>query len=115
MPPAGLCRTTWPEGAVEFGADFGSTTKPAACSWLVAVLWLSPTTLGTATFAAPVETNSLTVLFFATVVPNGGLVLITSPLGTVLEGWVTTWETRCAFAMSACAVFRGRLATFGTE
>ena len=74
----------------------------------------SPSTFGTVTCAGPVETNSLTVLPLGTVVPFGGLVLITSPLGTELDARSTGWATRCAFTISFSAVASGSPATSGT-
>src|ERR1700689_576750 len=88
VPPFGFWLTTWPCGAVEFGCGFWVTWKPAFSS--------SPTTLGTLTEAGPSDTNSLTVAFLDSLVPNGGLVLITSPFCTLLDALSTTEGTRPA-------------------
>ena len=57
------------------------------------------------TEAGPPDTNSLTVAFLDSLVPNGGLVLITSPLCTLLDALSTTEGTRpaCTIAFWACA------------
>src|SRR5579875_1419447 len=114
VPAFGFCLTTWPCGAVEFGSDFWVTWKPAFCSWLVAAFSVSPTTLGTLTDAGPADTNSLTVAFLASLVPNGGLVLITSPLCTLAEVLSTTDGTSPAWTISFCAWAWGWPTTFGT-
>src|SRR6516165_2269504 len=56
VPPLGLWAMTWPVGADEVGSDLTSTVNPLACrvDWAVVCCW--PTTFGTATGAAPVET-----------------------------------------------------------
>src|ERR1700733_207107 len=93
---AGFCRTTVPCGCVELGAVFGTTMNPSPSRVLVAVSEFSPVTSGTETNAAPVDTNRSTLLFLAPFVPNGGLVLITSPLATVLEALLTAFGSRPA-------------------
>ena len=60
------------------------------------------------------ETNSLTGAFLASLVPNGGLVLITSPLGTLLEAWFTATGCRLALTISFSAACLLRPTTFGT-
>src|SRR5215467_5376806 len=113
-PPWGFCRITVPACAVEFGSFLALTSKPALSSCVVAAVADSPSTDGTVTLPAPVETSSVTVLFFATWVPADGLVLITSFLGTVVEGARVTRGIRCAFTMSCCALASGSPTTLGT-
>ena len=48
------------------------TTRPALVITVVARAWVSPTTLGTATSAGPVETTRLTALPLATCAPPAG-------------------------------------------
>ena len=103
-----------PEGCAELGALFSLTTKPRFCSWVMAAAAVSPTTLGTVTFPVPLETTSVTVLFLGTWVPADGLVLITSFLGTVVEGACVTRGIRCALTMSCCALASGSPTTLGT-
>ena len=69
VPPLGLWLTTVPEGWVDVGSDLTETLNPLACSAAAAVLSCWPTTLGTATGAAPVETYSVTRVFAATLLP----------------------------------------------
>src|ERR1700730_17810972 len=66
VPPLGLWAVTWPTGADEAGSDLTLTWKPLA--WSAAWAWFccSPTTLGTATGACPLETNSVTRVFAGT-------------------------------------------------
>src|SRR6204780_972477 len=96
VPAFGFWLTTWPCGAVEFGWGFWLTTKRGFSSWLVAGFSVRPATLGTLTEAGPPDTNSLTVAFLDRLVPNGGLVLITSPLCALLDALSPTEGTRPA-------------------
>src|SRR5437660_9363602 len=59
------------------------TVRPPASTTIWADVFVSPTTLGTATDAGPEETPRVTVEFLATVVPATGVWLITSPTGTM--------------------------------
>src|SRR5580704_6758654 len=83
VPPFGLWLVTWPVGADEVGSELALTWKPRACNadWAAASCW--PTTFGTATGAAPVETYSVTSVFAGTLLPSCGLDLITRPLLTL--------------------------------
>src|ERR1700733_13050687 len=84
LPAGGLSDSTCPVGAVELGSDLIVNWKPFCCK--VVSAWLScwPTTLGTGTGCTPVETYSVTTVFAATLLPSGGLELITMPLATVV-------------------------------
>ena len=70
VPPLGLCAVTWPTGADEVGSGLTLTWKPLACSVDSAWLCDSPTTLGTATGACPLETNRVTKVFAGTLLPS---------------------------------------------
>ena len=61
---------TWPAGADEVASVLTLTWKPLACR--VASAWFCgwPTTLGTATGACPLETNSVTRVFAGTLFPS---------------------------------------------
>ena len=90
VPPLGLWLTTVPEAAVEVGSVLTETWKPlpSRVFWAAVSCW--PTTYGTETGAAPVDTYSVTRVFAATLLPCGGLELITRPLPTLLLAWSTT-------------------------
>jgi len=80
----------------------------------VAAVCVWPTTFGTATGAAPVETYSVTTVFAGTLLPSGGLDLITSPLLTLAFACWMTVERRCAAEICACACATGSPFTSGT-
>src|ERR1700730_15529772 len=82
VPWLGLWAVTWPSGADEVGSFFTAVLKPAFCSADAAAVSCWPTTFGTLTGAAPVETYSVTTVFAGTLLPSWGLDLITSPLVT---------------------------------
>ena len=65
-----------------------SALKPAFCSADSAAVSCWPTTFGTATGAAPLETNNVTTVFAATLLPSWGLELITRPCLTLDESLV---------------------------
>src|SRR5580704_8095534 len=90
--PTGLWFTTVPEGWVDVVSCWTKTVKPSFCKVVAAALSCLPSTLGTATLPGPVETNNVTVVFAATLLPSAGLDLITRPLLTLEFGWVITAE-----------------------
>jgi len=83
---AGLWLITWPIGADEVGSGLALTWKPAFCRVDIAAVSCWPTTLGTATGAAPVDTYNVTTVFAETLLPSAGLDLITRPLVTLELG-----------------------------
>src|SRR5579862_137542 len=95
VPPTGLWFTTVPDGWVDVGSVLTTTWKPSFCSTDWAEFSCLPSTLGTVTGAAPVETYSVTVVFAATTLPSAGLDLMTRPLATLELGWLISAGTRC--------------------
>src|SRR6266567_1476752 len=102
VPGSGDCRTTVPAGWVEFGAVLVTTWKLCSLFWASASDM--PVTLGTLIFFGPVETSSVTTLFGATLVPNGGLVWVTRPALTDGEDTLTTFGVSPAFWIAATAL-----------
>src|SRR5260370_16846404 len=96
VPALGLWVIAWPVGRLEVGSDLTLTLKPLPCRTEVAAVCVWPTTFGTATGAAPVETYSVTTVFAETLLPSGGLDLITIPLVTLAFACWMTVERRCA-------------------
>ena len=84
VPALGLSLMTSPDGTVELLAVVTvPTTSPAPVMAVEAAAWVSPTTLGAAICAVPVETTRLTAEPGFTLVPALGLSLMTLPEGTV--------------------------------
>ena len=112
VPPLGLWLITVPDGCVEVGSGLTETWKPLAWSsfWATVSCW--PTTEGTATGAAPVETYSVTRVFAATLLPCAGLESITQPFWTLLLGSSTTTERRFWAAISCLATATGSARTY---
>ena len=82
---------------------------------VVAAAWVTPTTLGTLTFAEPVETMRFTAEPGATLVPLAGFWLMTLPAGTALDGAeVTAPSTRPAPVMAVVAAAWVTPTTLGT-
>src|SRR3981081_1542204 len=100
----GVCLVTVPFGAVEAGSGFWVTFRPAFCSALCAAVAVCPCTSGTDTCCGPVDTSNVTTVFAGTLLPPAGFVLITSPVVTVVLGWSTTFDFRCA-AVICCSAF----------
>src|SRR5579863_7607654 len=115
VPPLGLWLITWPAGAVEVPSALVCTWKPLLVSADSAALCCSPTTLGTATGAVPLETYSVTRVLAATMLPSAGADLITRPLLTLELASLTTVERRCCAVIWAWAVATGSPFTSGTE
>src|SRR6516162_2545808 len=86
VPAGGSVRVTWPNGTVD---DDSLTWLPTfSPSWprvCPAALGVWPIRDGICTCCLPEETTSCTADPLARCVPAGGLVLITTPAGTVLE------------------------------
>src|SRR5580704_13485064 len=114
VPWLGLWAVTWPSGADEVGSFLTWALKPAVCSADSAAVSDWPTTFGTATGAAPLETNKVTTVFAGTLLPSGGLELITRPCLTPDEAWSTTVERRCWAWICCCACATGSPFTSGT-
>src|ERR1700722_16951225 len=112
VPAAGDWLTTALAGLVEFGAVLVTTWK--FCSWLWAVASDSPVTFGILIFFGPADTFSVTTLFGATLVPKGGLVLMTRPFLVVADGALTTFDVSPALATAFSAADWVRPTTDGT-
>src|SRR5580765_1750632 len=83
-PALGFWLMTLPAGTVALLAFvIAPTTRPAPVMDAVAAACVRLTTLGTVTFAGPLEINSATALPAGTPVPAIGDWLITLPAGTV--------------------------------
>src|SRR5580658_2944263 len=95
VPPTGVWFTTVPDGSVDVVSVLTMTWKPSFCSTVWAAFSCLPSTLGTVTGAAPVETYSVTTVFAATTLPSAGLDLMTRPLATPELGWKARLGTRC--------------------
>ena len=82
---------------------------------VLAAVCVSPTTFGTVTFPAPLETTKFTAEPLATLVPDTGLSLMTSPAATVaLDCVVTVPTVRPAPVMAVLAAVCVSPTTFGT-
>jgi hypothetical protein len=116
LPAVGLSLITFPEATVLLEAVVTvPSTKPAPVIAVVAAAWVSPTTLGTETFAGPLETTMFTAEPAFTLAPAVGLSLITSPEATVLlEAVVTVPSTKPAPVMAVVATACVSPRTFGT-
>jgi hypothetical protein len=116
VPALGLSLITSPDGTEELlTVVIVPTTSPAPVIAVVAAAWVSPTTLGTETCAAPVEMTRLTAEPEFTLVPAPGLSLITSPDGTVgLVVIVTVPTTSPAPVMAVVAAAWVSPTTLGT-
>src|SRR6266702_2688736 len=80
VPPTGFWFTTVPWGSVDVVSCLMSTLKPSFCRVVSATFSCLPSTLGTATLPGPVETYNVTTVPAETLLPSGGLDLITRPL-----------------------------------
>ena len=78
VPAAGCCEITTPGGFVD-GVFAIADFNPAVFSFCTASELWRPVTAGTATFAGPLETSSVTALPTSATVPAGGSVPITRP------------------------------------
>jgi len=116
VPALGLSLITLPDATVELLCWVTvPTASPAPVMAVVAAAWVSPTTLGTETCAAPVETTRLTAEPELTLEPALGLSLITSPDATVeLLCWVTVPTTSPAPVMAVVAAAWVSPTTLGT-
>jgi hypothetical protein len=116
VPAAGLSLITLPVGTVlDEAVVTVPTTSLADVMADVAAACVDPTTFGTATFAGPDDTTSLTADPVLTWVPATGLSLITLPEGTVLdEAVVTVPTTSVAVVMAEVAAACVEPTTFGT-
>jgi hypothetical protein len=91
------------------------TTNPALVIDVVAAACVSPTTLGTLTFAGPLDTTRFTEEPVLTDVPAVGASLITVPEATVLlDCVVTVPTTNPALVMEVVAAACVSPTTFGT-
>src|ERR1035438_5919741 len=70
VPVLGLWLRTRPAAWVEVGSGLTSTLKPAFCRVVSAPVSCWPTTFGTATGAAPLETYSVTTVLAGTLLPS---------------------------------------------
>jgi hypothetical protein len=116
VPALGLSLITLPDATVALLAVVTvPTTSPAPVMDVVAAAWVTPTTLGTAICAAPVETTRLTVEPELTLVPALGLSLMTLPDATVaLLAMVTVPTTSPAPVMDVVAAACVSPTTLGT-
>ena len=114
VPPLGFWLITWPAGEDEVASVLVSTLKPLDCRVVAAWSCCWPTTFGTATGACPLDTNSVTMVFAATLLPSWGLELMTMFGLTVLEFWKTTVDRRCWALICACATATFSPFTSGT-
>src|ERR1035441_340160 len=114
VPVLGFWLSTWPAGWVEVGSGMTLTLKPAFCS--VVSAWVScwSTTFGTGTGPAPLETYSVTTVLAGSLLPSGGLELITWFFGMVALAWLTTVDCRCAALIPASACVTDSPFTSGT-
>src|ERR1700760_807778 len=110
----GDCLVTVPLAAVEVASETCLTFRPLPVSVLWAVAEVSPTTFGTVTCWGPVDTNSVTTVFAGTLLPSGGLDLITRPLPTVELAWSVTLGFRWALVIACSALAWGSPFTSGT-
>jgi hypothetical protein len=117
FPAVGLSLMTLPEATVLLDAVVTvPSTKPAPVMAVLAPACVSPTTLGTDTFAGPLETTMFTAEPTFTLVPAVGLSLMTLPEATVLlEAVVTVPSTNPAPVMAVVAAAWVSPTTFGTD
>jgi hypothetical protein len=117
VPATGLSAITLPEGMVELLAVVTlPMTRPAIAIALVATACVAPTTFGTSTFAAPLDTTKLTAEPDATLVPGAGLSEITIPEAIVaLDCVVTVLTARPAPVIALIAAACVAPTTFGTD
>ena len=117
VPAVGVSLITSPQATVLLDAVVTvPSTKPTPVMAEVAVAWVSPTTLGTETWAGPVETTMFTEEPAFTLVAAVGVSLMTSPSATVLlEAVVTVPSTKPAPVMAVVAAACVSPTTFGTE
>jgi hypothetical protein len=117
VPATGFSLITLPEATVPLEAVVTvPTTNPAPVIAVLAALCVSPTTLGTDTFAGPLDTTKLTAEPTLTVVPATGFSLITLPEATVLlDAVVTVPTTNPAPVIAVPAAVCVAPTTFGTD
>src|SRR5881227_2415806 len=116
VPAGGLSLMTLPAATVLLDCIVTApTVRPAPVMALVAAACVWPTTFGTAICAGPLETTRLTAEPLATLVPAGGLSLMTLPAATVLLDCIVTAPTvRPAPVMALVAAACVWPTTFGT-
>ncbi len=116
VPAVGLSLITFPEATVPLACVVTvPTTKPAVVIAVLAALCVSPTTLGTLTFAGPLETTRFTEEPAFTLVPAVGFSLMTLPEATVpLACVVIVPTTKPAVVIAVLAALCVSPTTFGT-
>src|SRR5271157_57644 len=112
--PTGFWFTTVPAVWVDVRSCWTTTLKPSFCKVVSAAASGLPSTLGTATLLGPDETYNVTTVFAATLLPPGGLELITRPCLTPDDVWLTTVKRRCWARICCSAVATGSPFTGGT-
>ncbi len=100
-PRSGFCSMTVP-GSSPLISSSTSTTNPyfSPSSSALASSMLSPITLGTATFGAPVDTTRLMVSPFSTLAPAAGSCSQTLPLTWSSQGFSVKPNSKSLFAAS---------------
>jgi hypothetical protein len=116
VPATGLSLITRPAAIVELLCVVTlPTTSAVLIIAVVAAVGVSPSTLGTVTFATPVEITRFTAEPDVTVLPAAGLSLMTPPEAVVeLLCFVTVPTTRPALVMALVAAVCVIPFTFGT-